>query len=155
MSGLDLERSFLAMTAIGAAQRCLDLSVEYANTREQFKRPIGTFQFVQGMLAETYGELEAARSLCYRTLMACNELEQGGGGRGGIHKMCAAAVMMATNVSINAADRAVQIYGGNGFMWETEVNRLYRSVRVGSIGAGTTEVRKIIIAEELLREKRA
>lgn len=151
MSGLDLERAFLAMPTIGLAQRCLDLSIEYANTRKQFNKTIGSFQFIQGMIAEVYADLEAARALCYRTLMACNDLERGGGGRGDIHKLCAAAIMKSSEVASTAADKAVQIHGGNGFMWETEVNRAYRNARVGSIGAGTNEVRKLIIAEELLR----
>jgi isovaleryl-CoA dehydrogenase len=151
MSGLDIERAFLAMPSIGVAQRCLDLSVEYARTRQQFNRPIGSFQLVQGMLAEMYADLEAARSLVYRTLMACKDLERGGGGRGDIHKLCAASVMTAASMAIRVADRAVQIHGGSGYMWETEVNRAYRNVRVGTIGAGTQEIRKIIIAEELLR----
>ena len=150
MSGLDLERAFLAMPAIGVAQRCLDLSIQYASTRKQFSKTIGSFQFIQGMLAEMYTDIEAARTLSYRTLMACDTLEKGDGGRGEIHKLCAASVMMASNVAIRVADMAVQIHGGNGFMWETEVNRAYRNVRVGTIGAGTTEIRKLIIAEELL-----
>lgn len=154
MSGLDIERAFLAMPTIGVAQRCLDLSVEYALTRRQFNKPIGNFQMVQAMLAEMYADLEAARSMTYRTAFACNNLERGGGGRGDIHKLCAAAIMTASSMAIRVADKAVQIHGGAGFMWESEVNRAYRNVRLGTIGGGTNEIRKIIIAEELLKGAR-
>lgn len=154
MSGLDIERAFLAMPFIGTAQRCLDLSVEYANTRRQFNRSIGEFQLVQGMIAEMYADLEASRSIAYRALMACNDLEQGGGGRGDVHKLCAASILTVSNMALRVADKAVQIHGGNGFIWETEVNRAYRNVKIGTIGGGTNEVRKVIIAEELLRAAR-
>jgi isovaleryl-CoA dehydrogenase len=151
MSGLDLERAFLAMVAIGSAQRCLDLSVEYANARQQFSKPIGSFQMVQAMLADMYVDIESARALSRRALMACNDLELGGGGRGDLHKLCAASILRAGEAQISTADKAVQIHGGSGFIWETEVNRLYRNAKMASIGGGTNEIRRLIIAEELLR----
>lgn len=151
MSGLDIERAFLALPSLGSAQRCIDLSVDYASRRKQFGAPIATFQMVQAMLADMYADLEAARGLCYRALMACNDLERGGGGRGDIHKICAAAVLKAADMAMSVSDKAVQIHGGSGFMMDTEVNRHYRNARIGSIGGGTNEVRRIIIAEELLR----
>lgn len=154
MSGLDLERAFLAMPFIGTAQRCLDLSIDYALTRKQFNQPIANFQFIQGMLAEMYADIETSRAMAYRTLMACNDLEHGGGGRGDVHKLCAASIMLGSEMAIRVADKAVQIHGGSGFIWDTEVNRAYRNVRIGTIGAGTQEVRKIIVAEELLRGRR-
>lgn len=154
MSGLDIERAFLALPIIGAAQRCLDLSVDYANSRVQFGKTIGEFQLVQAMLADMYAELEAARTLAYRALMACNDLERGGGGRGDIHKLCAASILTASNMNLSVVDKAVQIHGGNGFIWETEVNRHYRNAKVGTIGAGTNEIRRLIIGEELLRAAR-
>jgi len=154
MSGLDIERAFLAMPFLGTAQRCLDLSVEYANTRKQFNKEIGRFQLVQGMLADMYTELESARAIAYRALMACNDLEQGGGGRGDIHKLCAASILAVSEMAMSVADKAVQIHGGNGFIWESEVNRAYRNVKIGTIGGGTSEIRRVIIAEELLRAAR-
>lgn len=154
MSGLDIERAFLAMPFLGTAQRCLDLSVEYANTRQQFNRTIGSFQLVQGMLADMYAEIEASRAIAYRALMACNDLETGGGGRGDIHKLCAASILTVSQMALSVADKAVQIHGGNGFIWETEVNRAYRNVKIGTIGGGTNEIRRVIIAEELLRAAR-
>jgi isovaleryl-CoA dehydrogenase len=154
MSGLDIERAFLAMPLLGEAQRCLDLSLDYANTRQQFKRPIGQFQMVQAMLADMYAEIEAARALAYRAALACNGLEKGDGGRGDIHKLCAASIMVTSNMLLSVVDKAVQIHGGNGFIWETEVNRHYRNAKIGTIGGGTNEIRRMIIAEELLRAAR-
>ena len=150
MSGLDIERAFLAMPLLGEAQRCLDLSIEYAKTRQQFNRPIGQFQMVQAMLADMYAEIESARALAYRAARACNGLEKGEGGRGDIHKLCAASILVTSNMLLRVVDSAVQIHGGNGFIWETEVNRHYRNAKIGTIGGGTNEIRRLIIAEELL-----
>lgn len=152
MSGLDIERAFLALPCIGSAQRCLDLSLEYANTRQQFGQSIGSFQMVQSMLADMYVELEAARALAYRALLACNDLERGGGGRGDIHKLCAASILRVGEMLLEVTDKAVQIHGGSGFIWETEVNRHYRNAKLATIGGGTSEIRRLIIAQELLRD---
>ena len=154
MSGLDIERAFFAVPIVATAQRCLDLAIDYAVQREQFGKPIGEQQMVQAMLADLYTEIEAARLLAYRALLACNDLERGGGGSGEIHKLTAAALLKAGAVHMLAVDTAVQIHGGMGFMWETEVNRHYRNAKVSEIGAGTREIRRIIIAGELLREAR-
>ena len=154
MSGLDIERAFFAVPIVAAAQRCLDLSLDYAAQRSQFGKPIGEQQMVQAMLADMYTEIEAARLLAYRALLACNDLERGGGGTGELHKLCAAALLKAGSVHMLAVDSAVQIHGGMGFMWETEVNRHYRNAKVSEIGAGTREIRRIIIATELLKTVR-
>ena len=152
MSGLDIERAFLAIPAMAGAQRCLDLSVEYATQRKQFGKPIGNFQMVQDMLAEMYTEIESARLLSYRALAACMKMEQGDGGRGDIHRICATALLKAGQAHVRCADMAVQIHGGAGFMWETEVNRHYRNAKLSEIGGGTREIRKLIIATELLKD---
>jgi isovaleryl-CoA dehydrogenase len=151
MSGLDLERAVVAMINLGMAERALDLAIDYARTREQFGRRIGDFQLIQGKLAEMYTTVEAMRALCYRTLAACNDLEQGGGGRGDIHKLTAAAILFAAEGCSRVVADAVQVFGGMGYMRETEINRLYRASKLLEIGAGTTEIRKVIIAGELLR----
>jgi isovaleryl-CoA dehydrogenase len=151
MSGLDLERAIVAMINLGMAERALDLAVDYAKTRRQFGRRIGDFQLVQGMLAEMYATIEAMRALCYRTLAAANSLERGGGGRGEIHKLTAAAIMFAADGCSRVVSQAVQVFGGAGYMRETEINRLFRATKLLEIGAGTTEIRKLIIAGELLR----
>ena len=154
MSGLDLERALVAPLTVGIAERALELAIEHAKTREQFGRPIGSFQMVQSRLADMFTLLEAMRSLNYRCLAACNGLELGQGGRGAIHKLTAATLLYNAN-SLNAVlDHAVQIHGGMGYIWESEINRLYRTIKLLEIGAGTTEVRKMIIADELLKEGR-
>jgi isovaleryl-CoA dehydrogenase len=151
MSGLDIERAVLSFMCTGMAARALELSVEYAKERQQFNKPIATFQFVQGMLAEMYTSLEAMRLFTYSVMSDCCNLEVGDGGRGEIHKRTAASIMFAANSCSAILDKAVQVHGGYGYMWETEVNRLYRACKLLEIGAGTTEVRKIIIAGELLK----
>jgi isovaleryl-CoA dehydrogenase len=151
MSGLDIERAVLSFMCTGMAARALELSVDYAKERQQFNKPIATFQFVQGMLAEMYTSLEAVRLFTYSVMSDCCNLEVGDGGRGEIHKRTAASIMFAANSCSAILDKAVQVHGGYGYMWETEVNRLYRACKLLEIGAGTTEVRKIIIAGELLK----
>ena len=152
MSGLNIERAMVSFMCLGMASRGLELSVDYARERKQFGQPIGSFQFVQGMLAEMYTKLEAARLLSYAVMSDCCELEPGSvSGRGEINQRCAASVMFAANACSEILDKAVQVHGGNGFMWEMEVNRLYRAGKLFEIGAGTTEVRKLIIAKELLK----
>ncbi|MCY1254269.1 Acyl-CoA dehydrogenase [compost metagenome] len=151
MSGLDLERSMIAPLCLGIAERALELSVEYAKTRQQFGKPIGSFQMVQDKLAQMYVWVESMRVFTYQTLRAANHLEEGGGGRGEIHKLTAGSVMHAANTMNSVLDAAVQVHGGTGYIWESEINRLYRATKLLEIGAGTTEVRKIIISGELLR----
>ncbi|CDX58771.1 Isovaleryl-CoA dehydrogenase, mitochondrial [Mesorhizobium plurifarium] len=151
MSGLDLERAMIAPLCLGVAERALELSVDYARTRRQFGKPIGSFQMVQSMLADMYVQVETARSLTYRVLAAAAPLEVGGGGRGDIHMLTAASVMYAAEAAHKVLDLAVQIHGGTGYIWESEINRLFRSTKLMEIGAGTTEVRKMIIAGELLK----
>ena len=153
MSGLDIERAFLGTPYLGAAQRCLDLSLDYAATRRQFGRPIGSFQMIQSHLAEMATALESARAYNYQALAACDAMRRGEGGRGSIHRLCAGAVLHGAAMIARVTDLAVQIHGGSGFVWETEVNRHYRNARIASLGGGTTEVRKIIIAEELFRAR--
>jgi isovaleryl-CoA dehydrogenase len=152
MSGLDLERTMVAPLCLGIAERALQLAIEHARTRRQFGQPIGNFQLVRGRLADMYVGVEAMRLFTYQALRAANDLEIGGGGRGEIHKISAASVMFAADTLNRVLDDALQIHGGSGYIWETEMNRLYRTIKLLEIGAGTTEVRKLIIADELLRE---
>lgn len=135
---------------LGIAERALELAIDYAKTRKQFGKPIGAFQMVQSMIAEIYVAIESMRALTYHTLAAAAPLEVGGGGRGNIHMLTAASVMHAANACHDVLDRAMQVFGGSGYIWESEINRLYRSIKLLEIGAGTTEVRKAIIAGELL-----
>ena len=154
MSGLDLERAMISPICLGIGERALELSLDYAKTRQQFGKPIGSFQMVQSMLADMYVQIETMRAFTYRTLAAAASLEAGEGGRGDIHKLTAASVMYAADAVHSVLDKAVQIHGGSGYIWESEINRLYRSIKLLEIGAGTTEVRKMIIAGELLKDMR-
>ena len=151
MSGLDLERALVAGLCVGIAERALQLSVEFAKTRVQFGKPIGSFQMVQALLAEMYTETEAMKTLVWRTLAEVNELEIGGGGRGEAHKLTAASILFAGEACNRVLSKAVQVHGGGGYIWESEINRLFRCIKILEIGAGTSEVRKMIIAEELLK----
>ncbi len=151
MSGLDLERSMISPLCLGISERALDLTIDYAKTRQQFGKPISEFQMVQAKIADMYVWVETMRTFNYRCLEACNELEVGGGGRGMIHALTAASVMYSAETMAKVLSEAVQVHGGSGYIWESEINRLYRSSKLLEIGAGTTEVRKIIIADELLK----
>lgn len=151
MSGLDLERAMIAPICLGISERALELSLEYAQTRQQFGKPIASFQMIQSKLADMFVWVEAMRVFTYQALRAANDLEVGGGGRGDIHKITAASVMFAAETMNKVLNEAVQIHGGSGYIWESEVNRLYRAIKLLEIGAGTTEVRKIIISGEMMR----
>jgi isovaleryl-CoA dehydrogenase len=124
-------------------------------TREQFGKPIGRFQMVQSMLAEMYTAIEAMRAFTYSVLTQASAVEIGQGGRGAIHALTAASVMHCADAMHAVLDKAMQVHGGAGYIWETEMNRLYRSIKLLEIGAGTTEVRKMIIAGELLKGLKA
>ncbi|MBL8382482.1 MAG: acyl-CoA dehydrogenase family protein [Burkholderiales bacterium] len=151
MSGLDLERATVASLCVGIAERAFALALDYAKTREQFGRPIGSFQMVQAKLADMYTWIEAMKTLAWRTLAEVNDLEIGGGGRGEAHKITAASILYAGEMSNRVLNEAIQIHGGSGYIWESEINRLFRCIKLLEIGAGTSEVRRVIIAEELLR----
>ena len=150
MSGLDVERCMSAPLCLGPAQRALDLALDHARTRQQFGRPIGDFQLIQAKLADMYATLEAARTFLHRVLGECDQLELAEAGRGEIHKLSAAAYLTASRAGSFVMDNAVQIFGGSGYMRDTEVNRLYRTAKVMEIAGGTQEIRQIIIAKELL-----
>jgi isovaleryl-CoA dehydrogenase len=150
MSGLDLERCIAGFACLGVAERCLELALDYAQQRKQFGRAIGEFQMVQKMIADMYASTEALRSFTYQVAREVNDLERGGGGRGEAHKRAAALALFAGQTAMQCANLAVQIHGGAGFIWETEINRIYRGAKLYEIGAGTNEVRRIIIACELL-----
>jgi len=151
MGGLDLERAIIAMINLGMAERAFELALEYARTRKQFGRAIGEFQLVQGMLADMYVGLETTRALCYRACLAANKISPEEGGRGEIHMLTAASLLHAARTCTSIASDAMQIFGGSGYIRETEINRLYRAAKLLEIGAGTTEIRKLIIGKELMR----
>lgn len=151
MSGLDFERAMIAPINVGTAERALELSVEFSKTREQFGAPISNFQMIQSRLADMYVWVETMKSFCWQVLAEVSEVDETQAGRGEIHARTAASVMYCADMCNKVLDNAVQIHGGAGYIWESEVNRLFRSTKLLEIGAGTTEVRKMIIAGELLR----
>jgi isovaleryl-CoA dehydrogenase len=153
MSGLDLERAMISSLCLGVAERAFELSLDYAQSRVQFGRKISEFQMIQAKLAEMYVWVETLRTFNYRVLEAANHLEIGGGGRGHIHALTAAAAMYAGETMARVLSEAVQIHGGTGYIWESEINRLFRATKLLEIGAGTTEVRKLIISGELLESQ--
>jgi isovaleryl-CoA dehydrogenase len=149
MNGLDLERISLSFMIIGIAEPALELTIDYARSRRQFDHAIAEFQLVQGLIADMYTELEALRSFTYQVGAEVNELEPGSP-RTAAHKRAAAVVLKAGLTVMQIVDGAVQVHGGNGYIWETEVNRLYRAGKLLQIGAGTNEIRRLIVARELL-----
>ncbi len=150
MSGLDLERAMISPICLGIAERAFSLALDYAKQRKQFGRPIADFQMVQAMLANMYTRVESMRLFTYQTLRAANVIGEEDGGRGEIHKLTAAGVLYVAETMNQVLNDAVQVHGGSGYIWESEINRLYRSIKLLEIGAGTSEVRKMIIAKELL-----
>jgi len=152
MSGLDLERAMISPICLGICERALELSIDYAKTRQQFGKPIASFQMIQSKIADMYVWVETMRTFNYKVLAAANDMEVGGGGRGAIHALTAASVMYTAETMNKVLDEAVQIHGGSGYIWESEINRLFRATKLLEIGAGTTEVRKMIISGELLKK---
>ena len=150
MSGLDLERAMISPICLGIAERAFSLALDYAKQRKQFGRSISDFQMVQAKLADMYTWVESMRLFTYQTLRAANVISEDEGGRGEIHKLTAAGVLYVAETMNKVLNDAVQVHGGTGYIWESEINRLYRSIKLLEIGAGTSEVRKMIIAKELL-----
>lgn len=150
MNGLDFERAMIAPICLGISERALEISIEYAKIREQFGKPISSFQMIQSKIADIYTWVKAIKSIVYSVLSECDNIDKKLAGKGEIHINSSAAVMFASTTSNKVLDEAVQIHGGMGYMWESEINRLYRSNKLLDIGAGTTEIRKKIIAEGLL-----
>lgn len=151
MSGLDFERAMIGPINVGIAERALELSVDYAKTREQFGKPIAEFQMVQSRLAEMYVWTETMKNFCWTVLSEVSGVDETQAGHGEIHARTAASVMYCADTSNKVLNNAVQIFGGSGYIWESEINRLFRSIKLLEIGAGTTEVRKMIISGELLK----
>ncbi|MBP8985646.1 MAG: acyl-CoA dehydrogenase family protein [Syntrophobacterales bacterium] len=149
MSGLDVERSFYAGESLGIAEACLDLSIKYAKERVQFGKPIGAFQLIQAKLADMYTYIEAGRMLCYRAAVVADKASRGGKGTE-VHKLAAASILFNAEMATRIADQAVQIHGGYGYMLEYPVQRFLRDAKLIEIGAGTSEIRRLIIARELL-----
>jgi len=143
MSGLNVERAVLTAIPVGIIAECLDRSVVYARQREQFGQKIGRFQLIQAKLAEMYSNLEASRWLMYAALESVKSDPRN-------LRASAAALTFASEASTRAALDAIQIFGGYGYMRDLPLERLARDAKLLEIGAGTSEIRRLIIARELL-----
>jgi len=150
MNGLDAERVAVASISLGIGEASLELAVKYANSRRQFGQPISNFQLVKAKLANMYTEIEAARGLIYRAAIQVDKAERGGKGTE-IHKVAAAAILFAAETASRAANDSLQIHGGYGYTLEYPINRFYRDAKLYEIGAGTSEIRRLVIADELIR----
>lgn len=145
MSGLDYERVVLAAGPVGIMQACLDLVLPYIHERKQFDKAIGEFQLMQGKLADMYTQLNASRAYLYAVAKACDEHK--------VNRRDAASVIMYT--SENATQMAlqtIQALGGNGYINEFPAGRLLRDAKLYEIGAGTNEIRRMLIGRELFQE---
>lgn len=143
LSGLDAARLNIAMGAVGAAQHALDLSIEYAKTRKQFGRVIGSFQLIQKHIVDMTVRVEAARALGYRAAYA---LQSGAPAR----MACSVAKLYATETAHEVASMALQVHGGLGYSSEYPVERIFRDTRGGMIPEGTTEIQTLIVGREIL-----
>lgn len=150
-SGLDIERIVLAAGSVGMAEQALEYSVQYAVDREQFGQPIANFQMVQQKLADMYTRTEASRLIVYRAAEAVQKAARGGKGTE-LTKLAASAILFASETATWVCDQAIQIHGGYGYCLEFPVQKLWRDAKLYEIGAGTSEIRRMIIARELTRE---
>jgi isovaleryl-CoA dehydrogenase len=145
MSGLDYERAVLAAGPLGIMQACLDVVVPYLHEREQFGQPIGSFQLMQGKLADMYTTLNASRAYVYAVGKACDRGET-------TRKDAAGAILFAAEKATWMALEAIQCLGGNGYINEYPTGRLLRDAKLYEIGAGTSEIRRMLIGRELFGE---
>ncbi|XP_033325737.2 isovaleryl-CoA dehydrogenase, mitochondrial [Megalopta genalis] len=141
-SGLDLERLILAAGPLGILQACCDVAFDYAHTRKQFGKYIAEFQFIQGKIADMYTSLSACRSYLYSVARSCDT--------GHVNrKDCAAAILFISERATEAALNAIQILGGNGYINDYPTGRLLRDAKLYEIGAGTSEVRRMVIGRAI------
>jgi isovaleryl-CoA dehydrogenase len=142
MSGLDYERVVLAAGPLGIAQAALDVALPYVRERRQFGQPIGSFQLVQGKVADMYVRLNAARAYVYAVARACDRGET-------TRRDAAGAILYAAETATAIALDAVQLLGGNGYINDYSTGRLLRDAKLYEIGAGTSEIRRWLIGREL------
>ncbi len=145
MSGLDYERAVLSGGPIGIMQACLDEVVPYVHEREQFGQAIGEFQLIQGMLADMYTAMNASKAYVYAVAKACDRGQT-------TRKDAAGAILFSAEAATQMALKAIQILGGNGYINDYATGRLLRDAKLYEIGAGTSEIRRMLIGRELFRE---
>ena len=142
MSGLDFERAVLAAGPLGIMRAALDVVLPYVHERKQFGEPIGTFQLVQGKLADMYVQMTAARAYVYAVAKACDRGET-------TREDAAGAILYAAEGATKIALDAIQLLGGNGYINEFPTGRLLRDAKLYEIGAGTSEIRRLLIGREI------
>lgn len=147
MSGLDYERVVLAAGPLGIMQACLDVVVPYIHERSQFGKSIGEFQLVQGKIADMYTRMNAARAYVYTVAKACDRGET-------TRKDAAGVILYAAELATQMALDAIQLLGGNGYINEYPTGRLLRDAKLYEIGAGTSEIRRMLIGRELFAESK-
>lgn len=145
MSGLDYERVVLSGGPLGIMQACMDEVLPYVHDRKQFGEAIGNFQFIQGKLADMYTSINAARAYVYAVARSCDRGET-------TRKDSAGAILFSSDLATKLALEAIQILGGNGYINEYATGRLLRDAKLYEIGAGTQEIRRMLIGRELFRE---
>jgi isovaleryl-CoA dehydrogenase len=150
MSGLDYERAVLAAGPIGIMQAVLDNVVPYIHDRKQFGQSIGEFQLIQGKVADMYTVLQAARSFCYTVGKNLDQLGSEHVRR--VRKDCASVILWCAEQATRMAGEGIQVFGGNGYINEFPLGRLWRDAKLYEIGAGTSEVRRMLIGRELFAE---
>jgi isovaleryl-CoA dehydrogenase len=145
MSGLDYERAVLAAGPLGLMAACLDVVLPYVHERKQFGQPIGEFELMQGKLADMYTTLNACRAYVYAVARACDRGQA-------TRKDAAGAILYAAEKATWMAGEAIQCLGGNGYINEFPTGRLWRDAKLYEIGAGTSEIRRMLIGRELFDE---
>jgi isovaleryl-CoA dehydrogenase len=145
MSGLDYERAVLAAGPLGIMQACLDVVIPYVHERKQFGQPIGEFQLMQGKLADMYTTLNACKAYVYSVARACDRGQTA-------RKDAAGAILYAAEKATAVALDAIQCLGGNGYINDFPTGRLLRDAKLYEIGAGTSEIRRMLIGRELFEE---
>jgi isovaleryl-CoA dehydrogenase len=147
MSGLDYERVVLSGGSLGIMDACMDLVVPYVHDRKQFGQSIGEFQLVQGKVADMYTQMNAAKSYSYMVAAACDRGET-------TRKDSAAVILYAAELATKMALDTIQLLGGNGYINEFPAGRLLRDAKLYEIGAGTSEIRRMLIGRELFNESK-
>ena len=150
MSGLDYERAVLAAGPLGIMQAVMDVVVPYVHERRQFGQPIGEFQLIQGKLADLYTTLQACRAFCYTVGKNLDRL--GAGHARQVRKDCAGVILYCAEKATWMAGEGIQILGGNGYINDYPTGRLWRDAKLYEIGAGTSEIRRMLIGRELFAE---
>lgn len=147
MSGLDYERLVLSGGPLGIMQSCMDIVVPYIHDRQQFGQSIGQFQLIQGKVADMYTQMNAARAYVYTVAKSCDRGET-------TRKDAAGAILYSAELATKMALDAIQLLGGNGYINEYPTGRLLRDAKLYEIGAGTSEIRRMLIGRELFNESK-